>query len=84
MTNFTLTIIITIRTVNIEKQGHSNGTEIQSYSNWNITHANTEQILTQEEKTNVESIKRLMSEKKTSWPSFRNQDWKKSRQKWKK
>ena len=35
----------------------------------------TTQTLTQEEKMNAEIIKRIMSEKKTSLPSVRNQDW---------
>ena len=34
------------------------------------------QILTQEEKINVEIMKRIMSEKKTTLLSLRNQDWK--------
>ena len=36
------------------------------------------QTLTREEKkTNVDTIKRIMSEKKTTWLSLMNQDWKK-------
>ena len=35
------------------------------------------QTLTQEEKTNVYTIKRIMSENKTTLLSLRNQDWKK-------
>ena len=42
----------------------------------NTTHVNTTtQTLTQEEKVNVEIMKRIMSEKKTTVPSLRNQDW---------
>ena len=38
--------------------------------------ANTQtQTLTQEEKTNVDNITRITSEKKTIWPSLGNQDW---------
>ena len=58
--------------LNTKKQEHSNGIEIQSNSN-----QNTEQtLLTQEEKINVEIIKRMMSEKETTLPSLRNQEWK--------
>ena len=35
----------------------------------------TPQTLYQEEKINVEIMKRIMSEKKTTLPSLRNQDW---------
>ena len=31
--------------------------------------------MTEEEKTNVDTIKRVVSEKKTNLPSLRNQDW---------
>ena len=34
-----------------------------------------EQILTQEEKMNIEIMKRIMSEQKTALPSLGNQDW---------
>ena len=38
--------------------------------------ANTQmQTLTQEEKTYIETIRRIMSEKKTTLSSLRNQDW---------
>ena len=33
------------------------------------------QILTKEGKTNINTIRRIMSEKKTTLPSIRNQDW---------
>ena len=47
---------------------------MQSYNNWNTTYTNIiEQTLTQEEKMNEE----IMSEKKTTLPSLRNQHWKK-------
>ena len=40
------------------------------------TYPNTmEQTLTLEEKRNIVIIKRIMSEKKTTLPSLRNQDW---------
>ena len=38
--------------------------------------ANTQtQTLTQEEKTNIDIVRRIMSEKKTTLPSLRDQDW---------
>ena len=38
--------------------------------------ANTQtQTLAQDEETNVDTIKRIMSEKKTTLPSLRNKDW---------
>ena len=37
----------------------------------------TTSILVQEDKTNVELIKKVISEHKTTLPSLRNQDWKK-------
>ena len=47
-----------------------------SNNNRNTTHPNTmEQTLTQEEKRNVEMLKKIMS-KKTALPFLRNQDWK--------
>ena len=41
-----------------------------------IPHTKTTQTQTQEEKMNIEKLKRVMSEKKTRLPSLRNQDWK--------
>ena len=60
---------------------------MQSNSNHNTTHLNnthpnvthpntTEQTLTQEEKMNIEIIKRIISEKKTTLPSLMIEDWK--------
>ena len=63
--------------VNTEKQEHSNKTESHSSSNRNNTHPMTEKTLMQEEKQiNIETIKRMKSEKKTSLLSIWNQDWK--------
>ena len=65
--------IIKIKTVKTEKQEHSNQFETQSNISRNISHPNTEEILTQEEKkNNVGFIKRIMSEKKIKLPSFSN------------
>ena len=49
---------------------------MRSNSNRNTTHPNTEQTLTQEEKINVETMKRVVSEKKITLTSLRNLDWK--------
>ena len=57
-----------IETVNSKKQGHYNQIETQSNSNGNTT----KQILVQEKKINVETIKRMMSEKKTTLLPLRN------------
>ena len=47
-------------------------------SNRNTTHPNTmEPILTKEEKIKVVILEKIMSEKKTTLRSLRNQDWKK-------
>ena len=35
----------------------------------------TKQVLTQEDKIDVELIKKIMAENKTALPSLRNQDW---------
>ena len=41
-----------------------------------MAHANTQRKkLTQEEKTNIDAIRRIMPEMKTTLPSLRNQDW---------
>ena len=66
---------IRIGMVNAEKWDHSYWIEMASNCNESNTHPNIEQTLTQE-KINLETIKRMMSEKKTTLPSFRNQDWK--------
>ena len=69
-----------INKLNPEKQESSILTEPQNNCNRNITHPNhTEQWLTQEEKMNIEILKRIMSEKKTTLPSLRNQDGKTAR-----
>ena len=36
-------------------------------------------MLTQEDKVNVEIVKKIMSEKKTTLPLLRNQDWTKAK-----
>ena len=60
-----------IDTTNTEKQGQSNRNEPQSNNNRNSTHPNlTEQTLTQEEKMNIEILKRILSAKKTRLPSL--------------
>ena len=54
-----------IETVNSEKREHFNQIETQSISNRKTTPPNTE--LTQEEKINVKTIKKKMSEKKSHY-----------------
>ena len=55
---------------------------MQSNSNQNTTYSNTTvQTLSQWEKVNVESIKRMMSEKKTTLPSIKKNQPKQSKQK---
>ena len=50
---------------------------MKSDKNRNTTHPNhVEQRITQEEKMNIEIIEGIMSEKKTRFPSLRNQNWK--------
>ena len=66
-------------TKNIEKQETLKQAEIQNNENWNTTHPNTtKQTLTQEEKMNIELMKKIITEKKTTLPSLRKQDRKKS------
>ena len=61
--------------LNTEKSKPSNQIEMQSNCNWNTTHPSTMEVtLIQEEKRNVEILKRIISEKKTTLPSHRNQD----------
>ena len=61
--------------LNTEKLEPSNQIRMQNNCNQHTINPNTtEQTLTQEDKTNVEIIKRIMSEKKTTLPSLRNQD----------
>ena len=64
-------------TQNTEKPEPPNRIETQNNCNCNTTYPNiTQQILTQDDKINVEIIKRIMSKKKNTLPSYRNQDWK--------
>ena len=65
---------------NTKKQKPPTWIEKQNTENWNTTHTSiTKQILTQKDKINVDLIKNIMTEKKTTLPSLRNQDWEKSR-----
>ena len=62
-----------IEMLNTEKPETSNQIQTLDNSNRTTTHPNTtQQTLTQEEKMNVELMKRIMSEKKTTLPSLRN------------
>ena len=64
-------------TLDTEKPKTSKQKEILSDSNRNTIQPNTTiQILTQEEKLSEENMKGIMSEKKPTLPSLRNQQWK--------
>ena len=66
-----------IKTQNIEKQEALNWIETQYTKNWNITDpSTTNQRLTQD-KINAESIKKIMTENKSTLPFCRNLDLKK-------
>ena len=56
-------------TLNIEKQEESNRNELQSDKNQNTKH-----LKHTEQEINVENLKRIISEKKTTLPSLRNID----------
>ena len=61
--------------LNTEKPEPTNRIETPNNSNRNNTHPNTtEKTLTQEEKNNVEILKRIMSKKKTTLSSLRQPD----------
>ena len=67
--------------LNTEKQETSNWTEMQSNTNWNNTHPNhTEQRLTQEEKINVQILKRkedyITISKKPRLEKSQGRNWK--------
>ena len=50
---------------------------MQNTENWNASHpSNVKQMLSQEYKTNLELVKKIMTEKKTTLLSLRKQDWK--------
>ena len=57
-----------------EKQEQSDRTDKQSNSNRNTIHRKPELRLTQDEKMNVETLKKMMSEMKTTLTSLRNQN----------
>ena len=69
-------------TSNINKQNQSTRKEPQTLENENSTRPNTaqptkpEQILSQEQKLNLENLKRIMNSEKISLPSLRNIEWK--------
>ena len=65
-------------TINTEKHDPSNRIEMQSNCNRNSTQPNSEQTIKQEEKMNVLIMNIIMSKKKTTLLTLRNQDWKKS------
>ena len=62
--------------VTTEKPEHPIEIEPNRSSNQSTVHQNTEKRQTEKEASNVEDIKRMMSEKKTNSPSFRNRDCK--------
>ena len=62
-------------TPNTEKQEPPNRIETQSNCKQNTTHTNTtKQTITQEDKTNVETIKKIMPKNKTTLSSLSSQD----------
>ena len=69
-------------TSNINKQKQPNRNEPPTSENWNSTQSNAaqpnnpEQTLSQEQKVQLENLKRIMNRKKTTLPSFRNIEWK--------
>ena len=64
------------------KQKQSNEKELPTSENENTTfpndtlQSNHEETLSQEQKTNLENVKRIMSSEKTTLPSLRNIEWK--------
>ena len=64
------------------KQKQSNAKELQTSANENTTAPNDilpnnqEETLSQEQKVNLENVKRIMSNEKTILPSLRNIEWK--------
>ena len=63
------------------KQQQSNEKELQTSANENTTipndtlSNNQEETLSQEQKVNLENVKRIMNSEKTSLPSLRNIEW---------
>ena len=67
-------------TLNTEKQESLNQNESQNNKPRNTTYVYAAKLtLTQEDKINVVFIEKIMTERKTTFPSLRNQDRKKSR-----
>ena len=63
-------------TSNIYKQKQSNRNEPPTSENGNTTKPNNAlQTLTQEQKVNLENLKRIMNSEKTTLPSLRNIEW---------
>ena len=68
-------------TPNTETQKQSNRNELPTSGNRNATQPNntqpdnTDQTLTQEQKINLENLKRIMNREKTTLPSLRNIEW---------
>ena len=60
--------------LNTEKAETPNQNQMLNDNDWNTANTTT-QTLTQEEKINVEVMKRIMSEKKTTLSSLRSKDW---------
>ena len=64
------------------KQKQSNAKELQSSANENTTlpndtlSNNQEETLSQEQKANLENVKRIRNSEKTILPSLRNVEWK--------
>ena len=65
-------------TINTEKPKLFDRIETPTNINWNNTHPKTREETYKDtiRKINIEIMKRIMSEKKTTLPSLSNQDWK--------
>ena len=60
----------------INKQKQPNGNEPPTLENGNTTQPNNaQQTLSQEQKVNLENLKRIMNNEKTTLPSLRNIEW---------
>ena len=68
---------IRTETLNTEKQKPPKQTKTKNTENRNTTVSSAVKMLTQEDKMNVELIKKIMREKGSTLPSHRNQYWKK-------
>ena len=63
-------------TLGFDRHEQSSRNKPPTSENRNTTHPNnTEQPLTQEQKINLEDLKRIMNEQKTTLPSLRNIEW---------